>query len=285
MVRDNLSLAIAISQSADNGLITPLHILPEDNPLRAADRTPTPPPNSLSRRIGNQVRAAFGFSVLQTQQSLERVYSSPPLEEPHSGLRGARCTLYLLSVGLRLGLLSPVWACPPEYQLKLEVPSISYVLDVTLLDGTPMVWEQLGGLGKYLELLDYCADWVQAWSPETAVHPVPSVPDVPAVSSAPTAPAVRPSAPVTPTPSRSAARPQPADMVVNFVESRCYQDPGALCLASALFQEYRDWCLESPGQALTQRSFGVELTKMGFQRRRRGQGYHWWQGIGLAKSE
>ena len=277
LVRDNLSLAMALSQSTNNGLITPVHVLPEDNPSGAYDRTPTPAPNDLSRRMGNQVRASFGFSVLQAQQSLERVYPSSPLTELHPGLKGARCSIYLLSISLRRGLLSPVWVCPPEYRQRFEVPSISYQLDVSLLDGTPVVWEQFGGLGKYLELLDYCAAWVQAWSPESAEPDVlPPAPVIPAPAQVP-APSQAPA----PTAGTSPA----AAPVINFVQSRCYLEQEALCPASALFKAYQDWCLETESRMMTQRSFGLELTKMGFQRRRRGQGSHWWQGIGLADSE
>ena len=165
MVRDNLSLAMALSKSTENGLITPLHVLPEDNPAGGDDGAPAPAPNALSRRIGNQVRASFGFSVLQAQQSLERVYPSSPLTELRPGLKGARCAIYLLSISLRRGMLSPVWVCPPEYRQRFEVPSISLAFDASILDGTPVVWEQFGGLGKYLELLDYCAARVQSWNP------------------------------------------------------------------------------------------------------------------------
>ena len=289
LVRDNLSLAMALSKSTDNGLITPLHVLPEDNPAGGNDGTPAPAPNALSRRIGNQVRASFGFSVLQAQQSLERVYPSSPLTELRSSLKGARCTVYLLSISLRRGMLSPVWVCPPEYRQRFEVPSISLVLDASILDGTPVVWEQFGGLGKYLDLLDYCAAWVQSWDPESAVPDVPPpAPVTPAPSQVPpTAQASGPAQVSAPpqVPAPVAETTQAAAPVINFVQSRCYRDPEALCPASALFKAYQDWCLETASRMMTQRSFGLELTKMGFQRRRRGQGYHWWQGIGLAGSE
>ena len=181
LVRDNLSLAMALSKSTENGLITPLHVLPEENPAGASDGTPAPAPNALSRRIGNQVRASFGFSVLQAQQSLERVYPSSPLTELRSSLKGARCTIYLLSISLRRGMLSPVWVCPPEYRQRFDVPAISFLLDASLMDGTPVVWEQFGGLGKYLDLLDYCAAWVQSWDPESAAPEIrPPAPAIPA---------------------------------------------------------------------------------------------------------
>ena len=292
LVRDNLSLAMALSKSTDNGLITPLHVLPEDNPAGDSDGTPAPAPNALSRRIGNQVRASFGFSVLQAQQSLERVYPSSPLTELRSSLKGARCTIYLLSISLRRGMLSPVWVCPPEYRQRFEVPSISLALDASILDSTPVVWEQFGGLGKYLDLLDYCAAWVQVWDPESPASPASLasvVPDVPPPAPVAPAPSQAPAPAQVPAPSQVPApaseTSKAAAPVINFVQSRCYRDPEALCPASALFKAYQDWCLETASRTMTQRSFGLELTKMGFQRRRRGQGYHWWQGIGLAGSE
>ena len=135
--------------------------------------------------------------MLQAQQSLERVYPSSPLTELRSSLKGARCTIYLLSISLRRGMLSPVWVCPPEYRQRFEVPSISLALDASILDGTPVVWEQFGGLGKYLELLDYCAAWVQSWDPEAPASPeslASVIPDVP------------PPAPAIPAPSQVSAQ-------------------------------------------------------------------------------
>ena len=288
LVRDNLSLAMALSKSTENGLITPLHVLPEDNPAGGDDGAPAPAPNSLSRRIGNQVRASFGFSVLQAQQSLERVYPSSPLTELRPSLKGARCAIYLLSISLRRGMLSPVWVCPPEYRQRFEVPSISLAFDASILDGTPVVWEQFGGLGKYLELLDYCAAWVQSWSldsPASPESPAPVVPDVSPPAPVIPVPSQVPAQSQVPAPAPGAETSQAAAPVIDFVQSRCYLGPEALCPASALFKAYQDWCLETAGRTMTQRSFGLQLTKMGLQRRRRGQGYHWWQGIGLADSE
>ena len=76
---------------------------------------------------------------------------------------------------------------------------------------------------------------------------------------------------------------QDADPVAIFVESRCCVGVDVQCPASSLYREYQGWCDETGRQSLPQRSFGMGLTKLGFQRRRRAQGYHWWQGIALAK--
>ena len=36
---------------------------------------------------------------------------------------------------------------------------------------------------------------------------------------------------------------------------------------------------------MAQRSFGMRLTALGFERRRRGKGKHWWMGIDLTESQ
>lgn len=279
MVRDNLSFAVALWRSSSKGLITSSHLLSEDDTVHAtpstirsiagewvASPTPRPTREDLVRRMTNQVRASFVFSVIQTQHTLEQVYQNSPLEEADPDLRAARCTMYLLHASLRRGMLNPVWICPPEYRRKFEARPISFDLDTTELDGKPVVWEQFGGLDKYLALLEYCASWVEPWSstPVGEAHG----------ASAGYYPVLTPT-------TRLAEAPDP---VVGFVRNRCFVGTEAQCAANALFKAYKDWCWETGRQAMAQRSFGMGLTKMGFQRRRRGQGYHWWQGIRLADS-
>ncbi|MCH8108482.1 MAG: hypothetical protein IIB30_09030 [Chloroflexi bacterium] len=283
MVRDNLSFAVSLSRSSSKGLITSSHLLSEDDSVNAtpatirsiggelvASPTPRPTRQDLVRRMTNQVRASFVFSVIQTQHTLEQVYKNSPLEEADPDLRAARCTMYLLNASLRRGMLNPVWICPPEYRRKFQARPISFDLDTTELDGKPVVWEQFGGLDKYLALLDYCAAWVQPWSstPAGEAH---------AGASGATPAAYPVLAPTT----TFAEAPDP---VAGFVRNKCFLGPEAQCAANALFKAYKDWCWETGRQAMAQRSFGMGLTKMGFQRRRRGQGYHWWQGIRLADS-
>jgi hypothetical protein len=52
-------------------------------------------------------------------------------------------------------------------------------------------------------------------------------------------------------------------------------------LAKDLYAGFQDWCRETGQDDVSQRSFGMQLTAMGFQRRRRGRGKHWWDGIRL----
>ncbi len=277
MVRDNLALAVSLWMAADKGVITPAHLLsgPRVGVTTghgAAAAMVRQTREELLRQVTNQLRSSFVFSVIQTHLSLARVYSNGPLDEADPDLRSARCAVHLLNTSLDQGLLTPFWSCPLQFRRRFEARPISFVLDATELDGKPVVWDDFGGLEKFLELLDYCAAWVQPWSGAScganAGGGVGAPIDLPQTDrlQGEFSPRIPPG----------------PDPVAGFVRNNCHVDPDAKCQASGLYQAYRDWCWETGRQAVGQRSFGMGLTKMGFQRRRRGQGYHWWIGIRLA---
>ena len=279
MVRDNLALAVSLWTAANKGLITSAHLLSNlEVAASAATAHGVAGPivrhtrEELLRRVNNQVRSSFVFSVIQTHLSLEHVYTTGPLDEADPDLRAARCAIHLLNTSLGQGLITPVWACPPEYRRRFEARPISFVLNATELDGKTVVWGHFGGLEKFLELLDYCAAWVRPWSgANDSTGPIVG-PDRPA--------------PIKGDQGEFSPRVPPGpDPVSGFVRNRCRVATDALCPARSLYQAYRSWCWETGRQAVAQRSFGMGLTKMGFQRRRRGQGYHWWLGISLASQE
>ena len=286
LVRDNLSFAVSLWRSGSKGLITSSHLITEDEIFGGTPDTvgniagelasgPRPTREDLVRRMTNQVRASFVFSVMQTQRTLDQVYTNSPLEEADPDLKAVRCTMYLLNASLRRGMLNPVWVCPPEYRRRFQAPSISFDLDTTELDGKTVVWEQFGGLDKYLALLDYCAAWVQPWPSRSVGETVPT--DTmnsgdPRSGSPEAYPVLAPTTMLAEAP----------DPVAGFVRNKCIVGPDSQCAATALFKAYQDWCWETGRQSMAQRSFGMGLTKLGFTRRRRAQGYHWWQGIRLA---
>ena len=300
MVRDNLSLSASLLRAARDGLITSSHLLPDPelrnlNPATVRsigdELVPTPVPRptraDLERRMNNQARSSFAFAVLQAQMTLQQVFPTSPLGEPDRDLRAARCVMLLLEASLRRSLLNPVWDCPPPYREFLEVRPVPFALDATEIDRQPVAWEQFGGLEKFVALLDYCADCVEPWAASVAAGqprvelavepweqraPWPGTPEEGNLDTR------------TPGPGQLTLTHRAADPVANFVESRCYVGVEAQCPASSLYREYRDWCDETGRQSLPQRSFGMGLTKLGFQRRRRAQGYHWWQGIALAEA-
>ena len=79
--------------------------------------------------------------------------------------------------------------------------------------------------------------------------------------------------------------PAPARMiegpVARFVDVQCEVDDSNLVLAKDLYTGFQEWCRDTGQNDVSQRSFGMQLTAMGFQRRRRGRGKHWWDGIKL----
>jgi len=50
-------------------------------------------------------------------------------------------------------------------------------------------------------------------------------------------------------------------------------------------EELKGVAVNSGERALLQRNFGMQLTRLGYRRRRRSGGRHWWQGIGLKGQE
>jgi len=272
MVRENLALAIAYWIGVRKGLITSAH-LPTGRAVVTSEvgrvvevfnSLELKGNEDLARCATNQVRGAHAFSVMHTHRDLESVYNGTPLEDTDPDRKAARCAIYLLNVAMTQDMLAPVWACPPNYRQRFEVQTISFVLDASDLDGKTVYWHDFGGLEKYLELLDYIAEQVEQLPEKTArpknrdtgkeVSIQPSFIETISV----------------------------ADPVSQFVAARCLVGADSQIIAGGLYAEFLDWCREGGLPTLGQRSFGMRLTKLGFNRRRRGRGRHWWQGIGIA---
>ncbi|MCH7622246.1 MAG: hypothetical protein IH870_10145 [Chloroflexi bacterium] len=78
--------------------------------------------------------------------------------------------------------------------------------------------------------------------------------------------------------------PGPAsDSAAAFVSTRGVVATQAMILAKELYDDYLSWCRETGREPLSQRSFGMRLTGLGFERKRRARGRHWWIGLGLAE--
>ena len=294
MVRENLALAISYWTAVRKGQITPAHLPAQRdvvttetghvvevfNPLRIRSQA------ELARCATNQVRGAFAFSAMQSHRTLESVCSGPPLSEPEPALRSARSCMYLLDRSFRLGMLTPVWSCPPEYRQRFEVDSISFALDASAIDGQPIAWSDFGGLDKYLGLLGYCADAVERMPRVEAPAldgPIEEIPqdqpaEIPTVDHGDPefgGPEFKDPGPGEEPVTQNAN----ADSVTRFITERCIVGSESRIIASGLFAAYLDWCQEEQQTPMVQRSFGMRLTGLGFARRRRGRGRHWWEGL------
>jgi hypothetical protein len=64
-----------------------------------------------------------------------------------------------------------------------------------------------------------------------------------------------------------------------FVSQRCSLDSQYRTSAKDLYTYFQEWCNESEAYCPSQRRFGMQLTAMGLQRKRRSGGTHWWEGI------
>ena len=222
----------------------------------------------FTRRAANQARAAFALSVIQTQRSLDRVFVNKPLEEENPDLQAARCVMFLLNNTVFPNLFQPVWNCPPEYRRRFEVRPINLLMDAAELHGKGLSWDHVGGLPQYLELLVFFANWVQdldeVGSPVQAVQQIAMESEIINAS---------------PAPARMIE-----DSVQRFVDVQCEVGETNLVLAKDLYSAFQEWCRDTGQNDVSQRSFGMQLTALGLQRRRRGRGKHWWDGIKLTAS-
>lgn len=267
-VRDNLLLAVAFWSAARNGLINAASLnkpMPADAvSAMLVDRLKVSRDEELLLGAANQIRGAFGVSVMRVSRTMESVYGKFPLHENDSDLRSARCIVYLLDRAMSADLLEPVWVCPPAYRQKFEVQAPRFVLDTTRLGGQKISWNDFGGLDKYLDLLDYC------------IAQVERAPERPLVQE------YRPQPSALKQHGSSSNSSDEGDAIPAFIASRCVIDPGGLVMAKDLYGSYLTWCNEIGASPLPQRSFGMRLTECGFKRKRMGRGRHWWQGIELA---
>ena len=65
-----------------------------------------------------------------------------------------------------------------------------------------------------------------------------------------------------------------------FLDECCTISPDESSTAKDLYIDYLRWCDQNQLGPLIQRNFGLKLSGLGFHRRRRGRGRHWWLGVG-----
>ena len=282
LVRENLGLAIALWAAAEKGIISagfvPNHSeveSPDGQFVRVSTHLEVHDTRDLVRCAHNQIRGAFAFSALQANRALESTYGNSPIKDAASEIQASRCILYLFNKTVTDDLMAPVWVCPPEYRRTFEVPTASFTLDASALNGKAVRWDDFGGLSKYLDLLEFCAAQIA----ELSGAPSPTELDTEPVSKS-----IINSAPDSPT-EQAVTDATPLDSVWSFVESRCLVGDSELIIAGDLFRAYLAWCASEGLETSGQRSFGMRLSAWGFDRRRRGKGKHWWMGIALTRSQ
>ena len=324
LVKDNLAFAVSFWKAAAAGNVPPRALM---RPSAGASRSsrleldpwePAPELSAeLTRGAANQMRAAFALSALQARRSLAIAFPGEPIEQELPELRTALSVMHLIALAVRRSIIQPVWECPPPYRRLFHIRRLGFTLNATGLGGQPLNWDNFGGLGSYIELLEYCA--ASADEAGTNIsgrgnvvlpdHPsaldfddIISLPPVEPGESTGTVPVSPPADfsgqyPLrTPQPVAPPSGPLPAgeppviiapdfggNPVDRFVAERCETGEGKRILAGELYADFREWGRDSGQEPLSQRAFGMRLTALGLRRKRRGHGKHWWEGIRLAE--
>ena len=307
LAKENLNLAVALLTAAQEGVITKSiitkYIYPSAtlnskwSPLQVADNT------HLVRELNNQVRAAFAFSAITTHKILSFLFSSNPLEETDSFRRNILCSIKLICDAFNLDMIIPTWKYSTQYKQEFRVDAIDFVLDATNLNEKPMTWDDFGGLGKYSDLITCCEELAYGWK-ETVTYKsdyylqqnkqsyadidqhqsmglgfTPNLSTTTQVLNLEEHPkATHIFASLDPN-QFPCVDPQSAS---TFISTQMVTNQGNMVLAKDLYISYVNWCEFECIKPLTQRSFGMQLTSMGFSRKRRGKGHHWWTGLKLA---
>ncbi len=282
-VRENLALALALWRAVKNGNVSADELVGQ---LAENINSEVGSPNALNRGqeggltrcAGNQVRASFALSVIQTQKSLDLVFTADPLDEQAPDLQAARCAIFLMNNSVAEDMFSPVWDCPPRYRRHFEVRPIRFILDANEIEGRGLNWDHFGGLDKFLYLLDYCEAWAE--QPGSRIDARESGPAAAAVTTRIRNSLRRRS----PFQEITEGARSATDSVEGFISTRCQLGESFRSTAKDLYASYVVWCKETEQQPVAQRSFGMRLTGLGLERRRRGRGKHWWEGIRLAEA-
>ena len=121
-------------------------------------------------------------------------------------------------------------------------------------------------------------------SPAETPTPPPSIamPGNPAITPPPPTAAASPGADAAETAPRPPRGKRAGDQIDRFIADRCDTGPHCRSLAGELYAGYVEWCRQAARTPASQRSFGLRLSGLGHQRRRRGRGRHWWEGLALA---
>ena len=260
----------------------------------------------LCRCANNQIRAAFGYSVLITHRILDEAFGTVEGSSARNDRNDACCVLRLLAGTLDANPMAPTWVCPVGDRRRFAVEPAGFGLDARNLHGHELMWSDLGGLQSYLDLLAFCAEMVEGAGtyeePSEGRDRVAGVDGSPVDENPAEEPEAREEAqaseaedseraatesgPVNEGRARARAAPKTAGdtdmgLVSEFMEETCVVADEEMVLAGDLFNAYVEWCGERGAEPVGQRRFGMYLTSAGLERKRRGRGKHWWMGIGL----
>ena len=272
---ENLTLGIALLEAADRGVVT-ARLVSNNKEFLSSGHTVSKPliplevndNADLVRRANNQIRAAFSCSAIHTNYLFSTAYGDYPDSNPKSDIGNAHCIIYLISCAVSRQLMKPLWECQDNYQKVFNISAINFSFDARNLNDHALCWSDFGGLGRYNDLLEYCASEISDMDLET--------------------PEIRPEQLKYDLVSKPEESPKfemaVVDSLDTFIQISCSVGSSEMIMAKTLYSTYSNWCFDQGCQPLGQRSFGMRLTASGFERRRRGRGKHWWVGISVGEA-
>jgi len=185
--RETFAFACFVADAINAGRITPSTLREKikiDEGGHGIVFTKTFTREEIAAGARNLILMAWGTSAIATDKAMDAVFGKK-FPSDASELGSARAFLYQIRCAFAHDPLNPIWA-PKEpyrriYRIMLEVPgeagqraTRTIEFDGSLLNGRHLSGQDIGGLGGYLSLLEYCLT-------QTKNHPKGNVPYVPPV--------------------------------------------------------------------------------------------------------
>lgn len=266
----NFYLSLSIMETAKNGRLTldKFSFLPRNrNPFDQANMREEKRDYAYGATlpaVRNNFKSTFAFTVIELDSVFESMYSSHPVTEEDASIRYVRVLISLLGNSFINDSLNPVWECPPDFRNIYEAYNPYRNFDAREIHGMPIDWEQFGGIQGFIIILQTALDIARANERDNMEQH----------TFAPNQLRLK-----------SRKKSEQYEHLKGFILTECNISDSSMCLASSLYAAYGKWASENSVSSISQRGFGIGLREFGFNRKRRGQGKHWWMGIQLISDD
>ena len=262
----NFYLSLSILETANNGRLSldKFSFLPRDrhpfDQVNMREANSDYAYGSILPAVRNNFKSTFAFTVIELDAIFRSIYSSHPVAEKDINVRYIRVLIALLGSSLINDPMNPVWDCPADFSDVYEAHNPYRKFDARGIDGKPLDWDQFGGVEGFVIILQNALEIVlDNEARQTVVNSY--VPNELRL--------------------RSRKRSEQYEHLRDFIMEECQISDSAMSLAGRVFASYEEWATAAGITPLSQRGFGIGLGEFGFERKRRGQGKHWWMGISL----
>lgn len=262
----NFYLSLSILETANNGrlILDNFSFLPRNrNPFDQAnmrEESRDAPYGAIQPAVRNNFKATFAFTAVEVDAIFRSMFVTHPVTEEDINVRYVRVIIALLGQSFIADPMNPVWECSMEFCNVYETYNPYRRFDAREIDGTPIDWEQFGGIQGFVLILQNALEIIKT-AEKTAETTITYIPNELRL--------------------KSRKRSAQYEHLKDFIMEQCDISDSSMSLAGSLFDSYETWASGAGITPLSQRGFGIGLREFGFERKRRGQGKHWWIGIGL----